>query len=44
MPGLPEDGRALALMLPETVEGVHWGRPDFCVGHRLLATIALRRT
>lgn len=36
---LPEDVRALALMLPETVEGAHQGHPDFRVGGRIYATL-----
>lgn len=36
---LPEDVRALALMLPGTVEGAHMGNPDFRVGGRILATL-----
>ena len=36
---LPEDVRALARMLPETVEGAHSGNPDFRVGGRILATL-----
>ena len=35
----PEDVRALALMLPETVEGAHSGNPDFRVGGRVFATL-----
>lgn len=36
---LPEDVRALALLLPETVEGAHMGHPDFRVGGRIFATL-----
>lgn len=36
---LPEDVRALARMLPETVEGAHSGNPDFRVGGRVFATL-----
>ncbi|SFK38372.1 MmcQ/YjbR family DNA-binding protein [Methylorubrum salsuginis] len=36
---LPEDVRALALMLPEVVEGAHRGHPDFRVGGRVFATL-----
>ncbi|MEH3117280.1 MAG: MmcQ/YjbR family DNA-binding protein [Methylorubrum populi] len=36
---LPEDVRALALMLPEAVEGAHRGHPDFRVGGRVFATL-----
>ncbi|MGU3339718.1 MmcQ/YjbR family DNA-binding protein [Methylobacterium mesophilicum] len=36
---LPEDVRILALMLPETVAGVHRGNPDFRVGGRVFATL-----
>lgn len=36
---MPEDVRALALMLPETVEGAHQGHPDFRVGGRVFATL-----
>ncbi len=39
MPCLPEDVRALALMLPETVEGAHQGHPDYRVGGRIYATL-----
>lgn len=39
MPCLPEDVRALALLLPETVEGAHQGHPDFRVGGRIYATL-----
>lgn len=35
----PEDVRALARMLPETVEGTHSGNPDFRVGGRVFATL-----
>ena len=36
---LPEDVRALALLLPRVIEGVHMGHPDFRVGGRIFATI-----
>ena len=36
---LSEDVRALALLLPETVEGAHQGHPDFRVGGRIYATL-----
>ena len=36
---LPDDVRALALMLPETVAGAHSGNPDFRVGGRIFATL-----
>ena len=36
---LPEDVRALALMLPEAVPGAHSGNPDFRVGGRVFATL-----
>jgi hypothetical protein len=36
---LPEDARALALMLPEAVEGAHQGHPDYRVGGRIFATL-----
>jgi hypothetical protein len=39
VPCLPEDVRALALMLPEVVEGAHQGHPDFRVGGRIFATL-----
>lgn len=39
MPCLPEDVRALASMLPETVEGAHQGHPDFRIGGRIYATL-----
>ncbi|MDP4021651.1 MmcQ/YjbR family DNA-binding protein [Methylobacterium sp. NEAU 140] len=35
----PDAVRALARLLPETVEGVHSGNPDFRVGGRVLATL-----
>ena len=35
----PDDVRALALMLPEAVEGAHMGHPDFRVGGRIFATL-----
>ncbi|KAB1074708.1 MmcQ/YjbR family DNA-binding protein [Methylobacterium planeticum] len=36
---LPEDVRALALMLPEVIEGAHMGNADFRVGGRIFATL-----
>lgn len=36
---LPEDVRALARLLPETVEGAHQGHPDFRIGGRIYATL-----
>ena len=36
---LPEDVRALALMLPGVEEGAHMGHPDFRVGGRIFATL-----
>jgi hypothetical protein len=36
---LPDDVRALALMLPEVVEGAHMGHPDFRVGGKIFATL-----
>ena len=36
---LPDDVRALARLLPETVEGAHSGNPDFRVGGRIFATL-----
>ena len=39
MPCGPEDVRALALMLPDTVAGAHQGHPDFRVGGRIFATL-----
>ncbi|GEP12359.1 MmcQ/YjbR family DNA-binding protein [Methylobacterium gnaphalii] len=39
MPCLAEDVRALALMLPDTMEGAHQGHPDFRVGGRIFATL-----
>ena len=35
----PQDVRALALMLPEVVEGAHKGNPDFRLGGRIFATL-----
>ncbi|WP_336485264.1 MmcQ/YjbR family DNA-binding protein [Methylobacterium nigriterrae] len=35
----PQDVRALALMLPEVVEGAHMGNADFRVGGRIFATL-----
>jgi hypothetical protein len=39
MPTGPEDVRALALMLPEVIEGAHMGNADFRVGRRIFATL-----
>ena len=39
VPCLSEDVRALALMLPEAIEGAHQGHPDFRVGGRIFATL-----
>ena len=36
---LPADVRALALLLPEAVEGAHQGHPDFRVGGKIFATL-----
>jgi hypothetical protein len=36
---LPDDVRALALLLPEAIEGAHQGHPDFRVGGRIFATL-----
>lgn len=36
---LPDDVRALALMLPEVSEGAHMGHPDFRVGAKIFATL-----
>ncbi|GJE45196.1 MmcQ/YjbR family DNA-binding protein [Methylobacterium soli] len=35
----PEDVRALALMLPQVIEGAHRGNADFRVGGRIFATL-----
>jgi len=35
------DFRRLALSLPEVVEGSHFGQPDFRVGEKIFATLAL---
>ena len=35
------DFRRLALSLPEVVEGSHFGQPDFRVGGKIFATLAL---
>ena len=35
------DFRRLALSLPDTAEGAHFGNPDFRVGGRIFATLAL---
>lgn len=39
VPCLPEDVRALALMLPEAIEGAHQGHPDFRISGRIFATL-----
>lgn len=36
---LPDDVRALALMLPEASIGAHMGKPDFRVHGRIFATL-----
>lgn len=36
---LPEDVRAIALLLPEAVEGAHMGNPDFRVLGKIFATL-----
>jgi hypothetical protein len=36
---LPDDVRAIALLLPEVVEGAHSGNRDFRVGGRVFATL-----
>jgi hypothetical protein len=36
---LPEDVRAIAMLLPEVVEGAHMGNPDFRVSGRIFATL-----
>jgi hypothetical protein len=36
---LPDDVRALALMLPDAVAGAHMGNPDFRVHGRIFATL-----
>ncbi len=38
-PMLPNDVRALALLLPEVIEGAHMGHPDFRVGGKIFATL-----
>jgi hypothetical protein len=35
----PEAFRALALLLPEALEGAHMGHPDFRVGGKIFATL-----
>ncbi|MGU3540265.1 MmcQ/YjbR family DNA-binding protein [Methylobacterium sp. A54F] len=35
----PEDVRAIALMLPEVIEGAHQGNADFRVAGRVFATL-----
>ena len=36
---LPEEVRAIALLLPHVVEGAHMGNPDFRVGGKIFATL-----
>ena len=36
---LPDDVRALALMLPKVSEAAHMGHPDFRVGGKIFATL-----
>jgi hypothetical protein len=36
---LPDAVRALALLLPEVIEGAHMGHPDFRVGGKIFATL-----
>ena len=36
---LPEDVRAIAMLLPEAVEGAHQGNPDFRISGRIFATL-----
>jgi hypothetical protein len=36
---LPDDVRALALMLPDVSEGAHMGHPDFRVAGKIFATV-----
>ena len=40
---LPDEVRALALMLPEASEGAHMGHPDFRVGGKIFADPLARR-
>jgi hypothetical protein len=37
------DFRRIALSLPEAVEGAHFGNPDFRVGGKIFATLALEK-
>ena len=37
------DFRRIALSLPEATEGSHFGNPDFRVGNKIFATLALAR-
>ena len=37
------DFRRIALSMPQAVEGSHFGHPDFRVGGRIFATLALER-
>jgi hypothetical protein len=37
------DFRRIALSLPEAVEGSHFGNPDFRVGGKIFATLALAK-
>ncbi len=36
---LPDDVRAIALLLPDVVQGAHRGQADFRVGGRIFATL-----
>ena len=36
---LPDEFRALALLLPEARQGAHMGHPDFRVGDKVFATL-----
>jgi hypothetical protein len=37
------DFRRIALSMPEAVEGAHFGNPDFRVGGKIFATLALEK-
>jgi hypothetical protein len=37
------DFRRIALTMPETVEGAHFGNPDFRVAGKIFATLALEK-
>jgi len=37
----PAEFRALALSLPEAIEGAHMGHPDFRVGGKIFATLGV---